>query len=77
MDMGGKVTHLELNEQGTLLIYQAGEKLWVIPDQTQPKWKRYVPDFLFSGNGQILARPAEVKLVGNNFWQLVAKGEFR
>jgi hypothetical protein len=77
MDMGGKVTQLEFNEQGTLLIYQADDKTWVIPDQTQSKWKRYVPDSLFNGNEQTLLRPAKVEPIGNNLWQLVEKGEFK
>lgn len=78
MDMGGKITQLELNEQGTLLIYQAENRFWIIPDPTQAKWKRAITDSLFNGSsGQILVQPAEVESLGNGLWQLFQKGEFR
>ncbi|MEB3189589.1 MAG: hypothetical protein VKL42_04515 [Snowella sp.] len=77
MDMGGKITQLELNEQGTLLIYQADNRFWIIPDLTQAKWKRAITDSLFNGSsGQILVQPAEVESLGNGLWQLLQKGEF-
>jgi hypothetical protein len=78
IDMGGKITKLELDEQnGTLLVYEAANKCWLIPNPVEPKWKRAVTESLFTGtSGTILVRPAKVEALGNNMWQVKEKGEF-
>jgi hypothetical protein len=78
IDMGGKITKLELNElNGTLLVYEAANKWWLIPNPVELKWKRAVTESLFTGtSGTILVRPAEVEALGNNVWQVKEKGEF-
>jgi hypothetical protein len=74
------VRQYELHEGGTLLLYQEGGKFWLIPDRTYSKWKRAASENLFDGKGiygdaNYLIRPAEVKSVGDNLWELVEKGE--
>jgi hypothetical protein len=76
-DMTQKTTLVELSTHGTLLIYHAAEKLCLIPDPTQQKWKRTVTPSLFNGEGVNLIRPVELTVENKNLWRVTQKGEFQ
>jgi hypothetical protein len=78
-DDGEKVTKLERDDKGTLLIYKALHRFWLIPDLTQPRWRRAVTNTFFAhSDKKTLERPAEIIVLenDNNLLKLFKIGKF-
>jgi hypothetical protein len=77
---GEKITKLECDDNGTLLIFEAANYSWLIPNRIDSRWKRAVTESCFNDHDKpILEEPAEVVAVenDNNVWKINKKGKFK
>jgi hypothetical protein len=77
---GEKITKLERDDNGTLLIFEAANCSWLIPNRIDSRWKRAVTESCFNDHDKpILEEPAEVMAVenDNNVWKINKKGKFK
>jgi regulator of replication initiation timing len=77
---GEKITKLECDDNGTLLIFEAANYSWLIPNRIDSRWKRAVTESCFNDHDKpILEEPAEVVAVenDNNVWKVNKKGKFK
>jgi hypothetical protein len=78
-DMGGKITELQIDAVGTLLVFAAGNEEWLIPNCAEPKWKHCIQESCFTYTNIPEARlvsPARVENIQNDVWRVKQKGEF-
>jgi regulator of replication initiation timing len=77
---GEKITKLERDDNGTLLIFEAANCSWLIPNRTVKSWKRAVTESCFTHpDKDNLEEPAEVVTIENDnkLWKIKTKGKFK
>jgi hypothetical protein len=77
---GEKITKLERDVYGKFLIFEAANCSWLIPNRTEPSWRRAVTDSCFNHPDKvILEEPAEVVAIQNenDLWKVKKKGKFK
>jgi hypothetical protein len=70
---------VELSTNGTLLLYHVFDKVFLIPDPTQPSWTRTITSSLFINSGETFTLHRAVELTSDHIdsWLIVKRGEFK